>query len=223
MACGGISMLIGTRIPPNLRFRIPRDFESPWALGEDSWDLIHLRMGYGSISSWPEMYHNVFRYVNFTHWHITCVERIITLTGHRHLRPGVGHFEQVEIDLTPRCDDGTMPTHPVPEWYHWLEDATARASRSIKYQQDTKSLLETQGFVDVRTQVIKLPLNPWPADPHLKEIGRWYNLGLIEGLEAATLGPLTRVYRWSPETVRKIVRDVKAGICNKNCHIYNNM
>lgn len=52
------------RIPPNLRFRIPRDFESPWSLGEDSWDLIHLRMGYGSISSWQEMYHNIFRHVH---------------------------------------------------------------------------------------------------------------------------------------------------------------
>lgn len=50
------------RIPPNLRFRIPRDFEGPWFLGEDSWDLIHLRMGYGSVSSWAEMYQNVFRY-----------------------------------------------------------------------------------------------------------------------------------------------------------------
>ena len=147
----------------------------------------------------------------------------IMLIRHRHLRPGSGHFEQVDIDLTPRCDDGTMPIQPVLEWYQWLEDATARASRSIKYQQDTKQVLEAHGFVDVRTQVIKLPLNPWPADPHLKEIGRWYNLGLIEGLEAVTLGPLTRVYRWSPETVRKIVRDVKAGICNKRFHIYNNL
>jgi hypothetical protein len=58
------NVLRSIRIPPNLRFRIPRDFESPWSLGEDSWDLIHLRMGYGSISSWQEMYHNVFRHVN---------------------------------------------------------------------------------------------------------------------------------------------------------------
>ncbi len=52
-------------IPPNLRFRIPRDFESPWFLGEDSWDMIHLRMGLGSVSSWPELYQKIFRYVAF--------------------------------------------------------------------------------------------------------------------------------------------------------------
>lgn len=116
-----------------------------------------------------------------------------------------------------------MPFKPVQEWYEWLEDATTRASRSIKYQHNTKQLLEAQGFVDVKTVVIKLPLNTWPADPHLKEIGRWYNLGLMEGLEAVSLGPLTRVYRWPAEDVRKVVRDVQIGICNKKFHIYNNL
>ena len=51
------------RIPPNLRFRIPRDYESPWSLGEDSWDLIHLRMACGSVSSWPELYQKIYTYV----------------------------------------------------------------------------------------------------------------------------------------------------------------
>lgn len=50
------------RIPPNLRFRVPRDYESPWLLGEDSWDLIHLRMACGSVTSWPELYQKVFTY-----------------------------------------------------------------------------------------------------------------------------------------------------------------
>lgn len=50
------------RIPPNLRFRVPRDYMSPWNFGEDSWDLIHLRMACGSVSSWPEMYQKVFSY-----------------------------------------------------------------------------------------------------------------------------------------------------------------
>jgi len=51
------------RIPPNLRFRVPRNYESPWLLGEDSWDLIHLRMACGSVTSWPEMYQKIFAYV----------------------------------------------------------------------------------------------------------------------------------------------------------------
>lgn len=52
--------LITSRIPPNLRFRVPRDYESPWSLGEDSWDLIHCRMACGSVSSWPELYQKIY-------------------------------------------------------------------------------------------------------------------------------------------------------------------
>ena len=32
-------------------------------MGEDSWDLIHLAMLCGSVSSWHEMYDNVLRWV----------------------------------------------------------------------------------------------------------------------------------------------------------------
>jgi hypothetical protein len=51
---------LGFRIPPNLRFRVPRDYESIWGLGEDSWDLIHVQMACGSVSSWPELYQKIY-------------------------------------------------------------------------------------------------------------------------------------------------------------------
>ncbi|KZF21952.1 methyltransferase LaeA [Xylona heveae TC161] len=189
------------KIPPNLRFRIPRDYESPWYLGEESWDLIHLRMGAGSVSSWPELYQKIFQ----------------------HLKPGFGYMEQVEIDMLPRCDDGTMPYHPLVQWYDWLDDATQRASRPVAYQRNTRQMLEMQGFVDIQENVIRIPLNSWPASLHEKDIGRWYNLGLTEGLEALSLGPLTRVYGWPAEDVRRLIVDVKAHMCNKKIHAYNNM
>ncbi|KAL8945477.1 MAG: hypothetical protein Q9211_000015 [Gyalolechia sp. 1 TL-2023] len=51
------------QILPNIRFRVPRDYESPWNLGEDSFDLIHLRLGCGSVSNWNEVYSSTFRSV----------------------------------------------------------------------------------------------------------------------------------------------------------------
>jgi len=58
------------RIPPNLRFRVPRDYEGLWAIGEDSCDLIHIRQACGSVQSWPELYQKVFQYVGIVlqHW-----------------------------------------------------------------------------------------------------------------------------------------------------------
>ncbi|KAI9682341.1 MAG: Secondary metabolism regulator lae1 [Caeruleum heppii] len=190
------------RIPSNLRFRVPQDFESPWTLGESSFDLIHLRTGIGSVSSWPDLYQRVFE----------------------HLKPGYGSFEHVEIDLEPRCDDGTLPSSsPLVRWWQYVAEATQRVNKPLAYNPWTRHMLRQAGFVDIQEQVIRAPLNSWPADQRMRDIGRWYNLGLTEGLEAFSLAPLTRVNRWHIDDVRRIVKDVKREMCNKRIHAYNNM
>ncbi|CBX97665.1 predicted protein [Plenodomus lingam JN3] len=191
------------KIPPNLRFRVPRDYESPWLLGEDSWDLIHLRMACGSVTSWPELYQKIFA----------------------HLKPGTGYVEHVEIDMEPRCDDGSLPDDSMlKRWYEWLADATHRVARPIAYEHRTRQLLQQAGFIDIQETVIRVPYNSWPNDPHQKDIGRWYNLGITEGLEALTFAPLTRVYQWDLNTVvRPILDSVRREICNRKFHAYNNI
>jgi hypothetical protein len=32
-----------------------------WLLGDDSWDLIHLRQATGGVSQWSEMYQKVYQ------------------------------------------------------------------------------------------------------------------------------------------------------------------
>ncbi|MCJ1372712.1 hypothetical protein MMC20_003937 [Loxospora ochrophaea] len=159
-------------------------------------------MAYGSVSSWPDIYHKIFS----------------------HLKPGYGYLEQVEIDVRPRCDDGTLPGDSIIcKWYDWVRDATHRVSRSIDYMPNTKQMLQVQGFVDIEETVIQMPINSWHPHPHQKDIGRWYNLGLTEGLEAMSLGPLTRIYKWPPDDVRRLVGEVKTAICNRQFHVYNTM
>ncbi|KAF1988618.1 LaeA-like protein [Aulographum hederae CBS 113979] len=191
------------KIPPNLRFRVPRDYESIWSLGEDSWDLIHVRMACGSVSSWPELYQKIYS----------------------HLKPGLGWIEQVEIDLQPRCDDGTLPANSsLEQWYGYLQDATQRSSRPIAYQHNTRQMLQAAGFIDIQETIIRAPFNAWPGDPHQKEIGRWYNLGITEGLEALSVAPLTRVNRWNAQQhVRPLLESAKREICSRKIHAYNNI
>ena len=51
-------------IAPNVRFRVPLDFESPlWPFGADTFDFVHLRMACGGVTQWPELYHQIFTYV----------------------------------------------------------------------------------------------------------------------------------------------------------------
>lgn len=139
-----------------------------------------------------------------------------------HLKPGTGYLEQIELDLQPRCDDGTLKGS-IMDWYDYLVDATRRASRPIEYQHNTRQLLERAGFTDIQEQVIRAPYNPWPKDSQLKEIGRWYCVGFTEGLEALSLGPLTRVYGWPADNVRRLIDDVKSCVTAKQHHGYNNM
>lgn len=191
------------KIPPNLRFFLPRDYESPWTLGEDSFDMIHIQMAAGSVSSWPWLYQRAFQ----------------------HLKPGSGWIEHVEIDLEPRCDDHTLsPDSQVTNWYNYLRDATLRGGRPIAYEHNTRQLLQGAGFIDIQETIIRAPFNSWPNDPHQKEIGRWYNLGLTEGLEALSFAPFTRINRWDlNEHVKPLVEAVRREICNRKIHGYNNI
>lgn len=135
--------------------------------------------------------------------------------SYRHLKPGFGHFEQVEIDLRPRCDDDSLPYEPIQQWYDYLADATTRANRSIVWEEQTRRLLEVQGFVDIEIECIKLYLIPHSGlDRHSKEVSRWYNVSLREsrGIEAMSLGPLTRVFKWSVADVNRLGAEVSAAL-----------
>jgi hypothetical protein len=133
-------------------------------------------------------------------------------------------MEQVEIDFFPRCDDGSLPPNSqLVQWGRLLVEASERAYKPLAYNVHTRQMLETQGFVDITEQIIRVPMNPWPADPHQKDIGRWYNLGLCQGLEAMSLGPLTRMSGWRKESVDRLVADAKREICSKKHHVYCNM
>ena len=85
-------------------------------------------------------------------------------------------------------------------------------------------MLQQQGFIDVQEIIIRAPLNGWSTDTHQKQIGRWYNLGLTDGLEGLSLAPFTRVNRWDAnQHVRPLIKEVKKEVANSKVHAYNNM
>jgi hypothetical protein len=149
----------------------------------------------------------------------------MSINCYSHLKPGTGWIEQIEIDMEPRCDNGTLPQNSViKQWYDYLVDATGRNHRSIAYKHDTKDLLRNAGFIDIDEQIIRAPLNGWPNDPHQKQIGKWYHLGLSEGLEALSLAPFTRIFGWEAEDhIKPLLREVSREISKSKIHAYNNM
>lgn len=134
-----------------------------------------------------------------------------------HLKPHVGYIEQVEIDWMPHCDSGTLPPHAdILRWAAELLSAMDMHGRPMRVDsQRTVAYLSEAGFVDIKEEVIKVPISGWSDDPVEKERGRWLALALIKGLSALTLGPLTRINGRSRAEVDHLAEKVRMEVANR--------
>ncbi|CAG8889317.1 unnamed protein product [Penicillium nalgiovense] len=189
-----------TNTPKNCDFYAPFDFEAPWTMGEDSWDIIHMQMGCGSVASWPSLYRRVFQ----------------------HLKPG-GWFEQVEIDFRPRVEDKDgEPGRAMANWYSTLKHATEVTMRPLAHSSnETIRNLQEAGFTEIDHQIVGLPMNPWHPDSHEQKVARWYNLAISESVQPMCLAPFSRVLSWTREQIDRIAFDVKQEAFDKRIKTYN--
>ncbi|EEP82232.1 LaeA protein [Uncinocarpus reesii 1704] len=186
--------------PSNCAFYSPRDYESPWLLGEGSWDFIHLQMGCGSVTDWKNVYNKVIN----------------------HLRPGTGYFEQVEIDFDMRTHGFTLaPNNPLAIWYQLLREATEAGRRPIAFDLRTSQYLEHAGFVDITHNTITLPLSMWGTDPDSMEVGKWYSLAFSESALTLLWAPLIRMKNMSIDDIRNLAQQAKVEAYKKDIRAYN--
>ncbi|KAI1003186.1 hypothetical protein K3495_g5018 [Podosphaera aphanis] len=190
------------QIPINIEF-LQRDVDLPWYdLAENVWDFVHIRMLNGGVTDWPSVYRRALRL----------------------LKRGQGWIEHLEIDLTPRCDDGSFPSNSALNyWTRVVLEATEQAGQRLSYNEETRLLLNQTGFEDIQEHIVKIPLNPWPTDQNMKEVGRWYNLGFSRGLQAMALAPLTRMKDWRIEQVNQLCDAARKEICCQSFHVYHNL
>lgn len=204
-------------LPPNVTLRAPWDFETIWLLGEQSWHLIHLQMGLGSVSDWLGLYQKIFR----------------------HLIPGVGWFEHVEIDFQPRCDDGTLRPGRLTEWWDlYIKPVYEEGKRPIHYDEArTRTNLHAAGFVDLQHEEYRLPLWGWTDNRDEQRAraeqraGLWWNIAQSSGnqttsgvgMEAMSLAPLCRYGggSWTEEQVRRLCDEAQQQASDPSVHAYN--
>ncbi|KAK3943705.1 hypothetical protein QBC46DRAFT_361711 [Diplogelasinospora grovesii] len=195
-----LSLIQPLFIPINLRFD-QMDVEGPWqGMEPDSWDLIHMRALNGSISNWPRLYSEIFR----------------------HCRPHYGHIEQVEIDWMPRSDDGSLPNNAVVrQWATQLYDAMDQFDRPMRVDSGlTRRRLAEAGFTDIREEIIRVAYSGWPSDPHDRETGRWFNIGITQGIQAITLAPLFRGGGKTQQEIQTLIDSVVAEVRGRKVHAY---
>ncbi|KXJ84626.1 methyltransferase LaeA, partial [Microdochium bolleyi] len=200
-----LNYLSSSRIPQGLRFE-QRDFEEErgWEnIPLASRDLIRGQMLFGSVSNWLALYQQVFR----------------------HLIPGSGMFELIEIEFLPVLEEGELPPNSkLGLWARELQSAMFRAQRSIEIDPATKTILESVGFVDVQHQCKRIPYNTWPSEQHEKLLGRWFNLGMTQGIASLSLAPFSRINRWPYDEIMNFLAEVKREIWDRQlrafCHLY---
>ncbi|KAF4630891.1 hypothetical protein G7Y89_g7243 [Cudoniella acicularis] len=183
-----LSPIQPTNVPDNVQFIIDDAAEEDWAVPENHYDYIHTRVMMGCFEDFREIIRRGFKYT----------------------KPG-GWMESLECMHPPYCDDGTMPDDwPFKEWTKTMDEAAMNAGRPLRIATRLKKWYTEVGFEDVHERVIKIPINRWPRDPHLKQLGTYWAENLLAGLQGFTLALFSRIY---------LVK-VRKSITDPNVHAY---
>ena len=84
-----------------------------------------------------------------------------------------GYLQLADTDITPRCDDGTMPDDTIFRTWERSARAFAEISRRRFFDAKmTKEEIEDAGFVEIEEKRYKIPLSAWSSDPRYRELGR---------------------------------------------------
>jgi hypothetical protein len=157
-------------VPPNCHFEID-DVSLEWTFPPNHFDFIHIRELFGCIPDWDFFFQQAYR----------------------HTKPG-GWVEIVEHSVQPVSDDGSMgPEHFYHEWGRVVIEMGQKFGKSFTIWEESAERMRRAGFVDVVEVQYKWPMNGWPKDEKMKNIGRWNQLRLMDGVEGFMLRLLTQV------------------------------
>lgn len=84
-----------------------------------------------------------------------------------------------------------------------------------------QTLMEKAGFEEIKAKQAKKPLGPWPKDPRLKKVGAMVLLHSETVFKSYGIATFTQVLGMDPDKARKIYGASRAGVRNKNYHMYS--
>ncbi|RFU73919.1 tam domain-containingmethyltransferase [Trichoderma arundinaceum] len=184
-------------VPPNVNFYV-EDSTDTWDYS-DKFGYIHTRLTAGS---WG------------------CFETEVAQQAFDALEPG-GWFESQEIEPYFGCDDGTLnPNGPMCTWLHEMRAAAESYNRPAVLGSTLKEVYERVGFVDVQQRIFKIPINNWPKDERLKEIGLMWGENFSQGLNGFSFQLMNKQYGRTPEEIELSLVKIREEITNPMIHAY---
>jgi SAM-dependent methyltransferase len=184
-------------VPPNCHFEID-DVTLEWTFPDEFFDFIHIRELFGCIPDWDFFFEEAYK----------------------HTKPG-GWIEIVEHSVQPIADDGTMgPDHFYHTWGKTVIEMGDRFGKTFTIWEEAKERMERAGFVDIVEVEYKWPINGWSQDKKMKNIGRWNQLRLHDGIEGFMLRLLTQVGGWSLSRAQLHLAQMRKELTSYRTHAY---
>ncbi|KAK6586958.1 hypothetical protein PZA11_000248 [Diplocarpon coronariae] len=185
-------------VPANVSFEID-DVNEPWLQAEGSIDFIYIRTMAGSIKDWPSLLKEAYR----------------------SLKPG-GKLEFVEFGLQWECMDGTFD--PNGSCGTWTKEFHKIATEVLGMDFDPipkmSRWLSEAGLEEVESHDEIVPIGPWPRDPKLKNIGRYFLSNMLEGgVENYTMMLFTRA-GWDETSVQVMLGGVRRDLMDPKIHAF---
>jgi hypothetical protein len=195
-----------TEVPENVHFLVDDATEKEWLWEANHFDFIHVGHMTGAMESFKGLLRKAFT----------------------HLKPG-SYLECHEMDPKPKCDDGTMPpenpdgysAYALHDWFdlHMRASSEVEPSRQFRIAPRIERWMKEIGFVDVEQRVFKVPINTWPTDEKLKDIGKWSESNWLEALAGWSYKPFLAL-GWSKNEIEVFLVDVRKSIQDRNVHAY---
>lgn len=157
-------------IAPNCSFEVD-DVLLPWTFRPASFDFIHIREMFGSVDDWDKLFAQAYRT----------------------LQPG-GYLENLEHSVHPVSDDDTIgPDHVFSQYGITMTELATKRGKEFDCYKRSRERMERAGFVDVVEMRMKWPMRGWSSDKKMKELGRWNQLRINQGIEGFAMRMLTHV------------------------------
>jgi SAM-dependent methyltransferase len=181
-------------VPPNCQFELDNANED-WTF-QWEFDLIHCRLLHGAVE-----------------------ENKLIQQSFKALKRG-GWFEIKEFALPIRCNDNTLEGTALAAWGNAMKEASGRINNAFDRPHKYRLWMEEAGFHKVEESCYHVPLNTWPKDSKLKEIGQWQAANLVAGLEGFSLDLFVKYFGWKEEEVKAFLVAVRKDILDRRIHAY---
>ena len=167
----------------------------------------------------PWTYTHQFDYIHVREMQMAIEERRLFRQAFGHLEPG-GWFEIHGQAIPMLCDDSTLKGTALEKWSEQMLQIGRTIQRPFDNPYRYKQWMEEAGFINVRETRLPLPINGWPKDKRLKQVGKWEMANFSSGLEGFSLKLFREVLGYEGDELEEFLKQVGEDLVNRKIHAY---